>query len=315
MREWKAFELLAQKIQQDLAPEATVTIDEKVVGKKTGVSHQCDLVLRSKVGQLDYTCVFECKDHAEPVGLELMRSFVARMDDLAVSQGVVVASRGFTRDARTFAHANGVITYTLVDAQSAKWNEQALLPVLLTYIELGSATAQFTNSETGQRIAPGEIVPGVPITAVPLVDTKSGHVLTLRQYLEKKWDEVLPNRLPSEADQFSEPPRRFELVTPVGRVPVTMTCTLVPRVVYYYNWVPLMKGRGFLDQEAEAFHTGDDYEAGPLDFRNAIRTWPNTEDRDAVPLKPLDVFFMGRYYYRKDRQGPDIVTFGRERVK
>ncbi len=178
MPAWKEFEVLALKIQSDLAPDAAVTIDESLVGR-SGVRHQCDVVMRAKAGQYDFVCILECKDHAEKVGLEIVRGFLGRLEDLDVKQGVLVSAAGFTEDALKFARAKGIITYTLVDAQSVKWSEQALLPLLLTYIELGSSLAHFRSVATREIVLLEQVAGELPLTTVPLLEDKSQRLVTL----------------------------------------------------------------------------------------------------------------------------------------
>jgi hypothetical protein len=127
---WKQFEILTKKIQQDLAPNAQVTHDEKIVGR-SGVKHQCDVVVRGNIGQYDFLIIMECKDWPnKKVGTEVIRDLKGKLIDISATKGVVVSSKGFTNDANILARSENINLYTLFDAENVQWSDQALIPIV-----------------------------------------------------------------------------------------------------------------------------------------------------------------------------------------
>lgn len=320
MNDWEEFELLAQHIQADLAPQAQVTRNEKLRGR-SDVEHQCDVVVRSKVGQFDFTCIIECKDKRAKVNLETVRAFVARVEDLGVSQGVIVAAKGFTKDALRFAMANSILTYTLFDAKSVKWNKQALVPLVVGFVSLKQAGIEFTNAETGNvlHFESGN----TDWRKIPLLDTASSKWITVKEYLEHKWDEYADARGtdPLERADRIDMTQRYELYANRRRYKVTMKYWLEPDFMWCYKRMPLIAGRGFVDQASGALLLGAEYDAR-IPLWEAHDHWPKVDRIEDVPFRPLDnlwirviCFYHGTATTGTSGDGmPEILEFGRRRT-
>lgn len=128
---WRRFERLAARIQRELAPDADVREDDKIVGFESGVPRQIDISIRRKVGQFDLLIVVDCKDHADKLDIKVVEEFTAMVSDVRANKGAIIASRGFTPAAITYAKHHGIDTYQLVDAESLDWNGYASIPALL----------------------------------------------------------------------------------------------------------------------------------------------------------------------------------------
>src|SRR6266550_215998 len=77
--DWKKFEELAAAIQCDLAPEAKVTENAKLVGK-SGTPRQIDILVEQDAGQFDLRIVVDCKDHKKPVDVKDVEAFLGLVD-------------------------------------------------------------------------------------------------------------------------------------------------------------------------------------------------------------------------------------------
>ncbi len=307
---WKDFELITQKIQQELAPDAAITLNEKIVGK-SGIQHQCDVVIRSRIGQYEFICIMECKDLVEKVGLDIVRSFFGRLDDLNMPQGVIVSAKGYTKNARQYAKSKGIITYTLFDASSVKWQEQALLPIMIEHIELESASLQILDSATESIIKSADErgQPLFPVLWDNIVQAEIGRM----EICERAWDEILPMEIPKPEKSYESERDRYVIDKETANSRrVFLKCSLQPRVRYYYNHVSLSRGRGFLEHRTSNVLIGD-YEAS-MDFREALSSWPFTYNRNDVPIRPVEVFFLGKYFYKRFPQTPMSIIFGRKRA-
>src|SRR5687767_13259383 len=93
--DWKDFEQLISQIQTETAGDATVTRNEKVVGR-SGRVRQLDVVLRRKVGLHSVRIVLECKRQSRPVGIAQVEAFVTKLHDVDGSEGIIVSSSGFS---------------------------------------------------------------------------------------------------------------------------------------------------------------------------------------------------------------------------
>lgn len=267
------------------------------------------------MGQFEFTCVIECKDTAEKVDLETVRGFVARLADLAVTQGVIVAARGFTTDALTFAAANSVLTYTLFDASSTKWADQALLPAIVTFAMLGGGSAEFISKESGNKLFFHHHNEAPPFGEVPLFDTQTATWITLKEYCEHKWDEYADGNynLNDETVRRVDSSGRYELYASSRRHRVDITYTLTPYLMYTYGRVPLRLGRGFLDHRSDAILLSDDYESD-IPIWDAYQKWPRAHAPEAIPFQQPGTFHLRIhcFYHSGGRGGgiPEAIRFG-----
>ena len=66
-KKWKRFEDLATHIQRTLAPGATVEQNVRVMGRRSGVEREIDIVVRMKAGQYNLFVAIDCKDYKRNV--------------------------------------------------------------------------------------------------------------------------------------------------------------------------------------------------------------------------------------------------------
>lgn len=305
---WKQFERVALEIQQTLSPEATVTHDEKLVGR-SGATHQCDGIIRATLGTVGFTCVIECKDHEVPVGSEIMRAFVGKIVDLQVNHGIVVSTAGFTDDALKLARTHNVSAYRLIDAAHARWRYETLIPLCFARITLQQATSRLIAMDGTQRVYVDS--GGVTLGAEHLrfYDTKALRWTHLREILEHLWDVTLDARIPRSAEEV-EAASRY-LVYSGGRAPemVAVRAVFTPRITYHYNSVSVEDYRGFVDVDSDEVLPAR-YETGVLDVDTIIEQWPSVADKDAVPFIPIDFLYVCGFFYRPSRT-PRRFTLGR----
>lgn len=305
---WKDFEKIVQKIQQALMPHAQVTHNEKIIGR-SGVSNQCDVVIRAKVGQYDFFCVLECKDWADKVGVERVREFQSKLDDLGAMKGAIVSAKGFTDEAIKLARHCDINLYKLVDAQNIKWREEAFIPILVTHIYLLKAEASIVHMATGNTItmtdSNGEIVRQ---ERIHLIDIKENRYMRFRELMEREWDRIFKNHLPDMYEMFETEKDRYLVSMRNGLdLPVTIRYKFFPEIKYHYGNLPLMECQGFIDQQTGALLTNG-YLSGPLDFLESMKKWPFTTEREQIPIKPLFTFFMGKFFEGRANPAPRAVT-------
>ncbi len=142
---WKRFEKLVHEIQKELAPEAKVTLDDKIRGADSETERQIDISIRKKVGQYDLLIVMDCKDHSVPLDIKDLGEFVSTVRDVRANKGAIVSSSGFTVAATTFARQHGIDTFRLVDTTSTDWKTYASISVLLERTFLKGFSLTFTD--------------------------------------------------------------------------------------------------------------------------------------------------------------------------
>ena len=122
MSDWKDFELLIKRIQDQVSEDAEVKHNEHILGK-TGTKRQLDITVRKKIGLVDVLIVFECKKYTRPVDLGKVASFAQKLKDVDASQGIMVSSSGFTQGAKNTAIFEGIKLLSFRQADETDWSE------------------------------------------------------------------------------------------------------------------------------------------------------------------------------------------------
>ena len=112
--DWKKFEELVASIQQDLAPEAKVTANTKLIGK-SGTPRQIDILIEQETGQYSLRIVMDCKDYKVPVDVNDVEAFLGLVEDVGAHKAAMVAANGFTDTAKKRALSAGIDLFRLVE--------------------------------------------------------------------------------------------------------------------------------------------------------------------------------------------------------
>lgn len=120
-KQWEKFEKIIERIQTQTAPNATVTHNEKIMGK-SGRKRQIDVSLRQKVGLFEVLIVIECKRYRRPVTIDKVEAFVQKNHDVGASYGVMISNSGFDAGAKAIADSNYITLLTYSEAQQADWS-------------------------------------------------------------------------------------------------------------------------------------------------------------------------------------------------
>ena len=86
---WKIFERIVAAIHH------AETRGAKVVWNDIIKSRQFDVSVRFKYGIYDYLTVIECKDHSNPIPIELLEAFITKSSDVKANKSIMVSSSGF----------------------------------------------------------------------------------------------------------------------------------------------------------------------------------------------------------------------------
>ena len=84
MADFRDLETLVARIQAQLAPDAEVKHDVRLVGRSTGAKRQIDVLVRQIIGQYEMLIAIECKDYGRPVDVKAVEEFHGLCDDVGV---------------------------------------------------------------------------------------------------------------------------------------------------------------------------------------------------------------------------------------
>jgi hypothetical protein len=280
---WKRFENLVGQVQKTLSPEAEVLLSQKIVGRKTKVQRQVDILVRQSVGQYKITIIVECKDYNRPVDVKDIEKFIGLIDDTGANKGALVAANGFTDAARARAVGSGIDLYGLVDAEAHDWQTYVTIPVVCDFRGLGKVRARFGYSSVAARswLATQD---SPAITLYKLDRHPLGMVLQLVWLM---WNQ---HQLPSEPGEYSGVTLLdgdFLICLDDGtfhEVKATIDLEVISEL--YFGQVPLINVKGFQDQVTGDLHTAG-FTTDFIDVAKVEQHWLKIESAGVLAVKPL----------------------------
>jgi hypothetical protein len=310
-KDWQKFEKLACNVQRDLSPNAKVTHNENIRGK-SGIINQCDVVIRSKIGTIGFLGIIECKDHSSKIGVEVVRNFKAKLEDIGAMKGIIVSSEGFTKDAHLYAKKHGIDAYLLVDANSIKWNKHAIVPLVLCEVYLSSCQCFNYRVDNRQEICL-KYDNGQPAGTNEYCywDNEAQEYIYLTKLVEKIWDENDTGKAFENGNiNYKSEPGRYELFQgSKPRIPVILKLHLGSTYNYHYGHVSVQDGQGYLDEKTRQFHSKE-FVCMPLDWEEALKKWPSTLDTKEIPFEPIIWLWIVRFFSPRKNHANKFFQMG-----
>src|SRR5271157_1537226 len=141
---WKRFEKMIHQIHGQFAPDAVVTLDDKIVGCESKVERQLDVTIRAFVAHYKVLVVIECKDESRPIDVVSMGEFASLLRDVKANKGVMISTSGYTSAAIEMARAQAIDTRTYLDTENIDWKSEVTIPVFLTRVQLDAWRVRFS---------------------------------------------------------------------------------------------------------------------------------------------------------------------------
>jgi len=92
--DWKSYEAYVAGSLKRRFPHARVEANQKLPGKKSGITRQIDIVVTAT-----QQVAVDCKCYRRKVDVKHVETFLGMLDDLGISHGVLVTTRGYTKAA------------------------------------------------------------------------------------------------------------------------------------------------------------------------------------------------------------------------
>lgn len=116
----KALEQLVAKIQEIIKDRECTSVEVNTRLKdRDDILREFDVVVRTTNQGLPSVIVFECKDYSTSqrktaVDIKVIDSFVSKCNDVPeITQRIIVSTTGFSNNAKTKAHKNGIILLSM----------------------------------------------------------------------------------------------------------------------------------------------------------------------------------------------------------
>ncbi len=288
--DWKTFEELATEIQRELAPDAVVTPNAKLPGRRSKVQRQIDILVEQKVGQYDVRVVIDCKDYKVPVDLKEVETVIGLVDDVGANKGAIIAAKGFTEGAKARAKEAGIDLYGVIDTAKHKWGSYITVPAVTRDWRLGSWNMRISCFGFGK-------LKRQDMRYLPILRS-DGSLIDYACNLVLNWWE--DGMLPKQKGIHSDIPLTAEatyLKTDELLFPVTLTFSVEVYEVFHFGQIGLTEFRGFKNEIQERVITNG-FTTEKFDFEKIGKEWQKIDSLDQLAVKPLVTLGVSTNYPR-----------------
>jgi hypothetical protein len=278
---WQEFEKLAAKIQQELAPKAHVERNAKLLGKRSGIERQIDILIDETVAQYKIRVVIDCKDYQAPVDVKGVEEFIGLIEDVGANKGAMISARGFTEIAKKRAKDAGIDVYRLIDTASTKWSAYISLPCVITDQMIESFSFTFSGSGPGPFVMKDQ-----DFRLMPLYRRDGSLIGTLINLLGKQWsDGIIPA---TSGEHIGIPLHTGETFIKTGDKLYVADVKANVRVVgkLFFGQVPVQSTRGFTDESTGDFLTSS-LTTAHLNIHELEKHWEQIKSIDQLAVKPV----------------------------
>ncbi len=276
---WKRFEDLAAHIQQTLAPGATVEQNIRVLGRRSGVSRDIDISVKTRVGQYDVFIAMDCKDYKRSVNVKDVEEFIGLLKDVAANKGAIVSPSGFTEAAKNRAVDAGVDLYRLLDAEAHDWQTYVTIPVLVEDRSISAFSLTFSG--TGPiMIEPQDF------RTMTLYRADSTPIDVVSNLIAHRWNNDRYPHEPGEHDGLPLSDEETFIRTRGTLYRLEVRVNIVVERILYFGQLPLVEIKGFSDEiRGGVVTTG--FKTAPVNFEEVQRTWQRVESREDLAVEPV----------------------------
>jgi len=97
--DWREYEHYVFGTLRQRFPNSRILPNTKLPGLKSGRSRQIDMLVEFNIGGCLIRIAFDCKCYGRKVDVKHVESFLGMLEDIRVSQGVLVTTKGYTKTA------------------------------------------------------------------------------------------------------------------------------------------------------------------------------------------------------------------------
>ncbi len=293
---WKRFEDLAAHIQRTLAHGATVEQNVHLLGKRSGVEREVDIVVRTKAGQYELFVAIDCKDYKSKVDVKAVEEFIGLVKDVGANKGAMIASKGFTEAAKTRARDAGIDIYVLIDAEAHEWQSYVTIPALVEDLTMASFRLSF--SATGDmRIVPQDF------RKMAIYRADGSVIGVVKDLLGQQWNQ---NVIPQEPGEYESIPLTDEVtyILTDGVYYRADVCASVKVVkTLYFGHLPLVEVQGFADETVGTLITRS-FKTANLSFARMHQEWQIIQSLEELAVQPVLVLGISTHYQNSPSISP-----------
>ncbi len=292
-QKWKQFESLVARIQQGFTPDAKVTLDDKIMGRRSGVSRQIDISVRRSIGQFNILVVIDCKDYKNPVDVKDVEDFLGLVEDVGANKSALVSSSGFSEAAKTRAKDAGVDVYRLVDAEDHDWRSYVAIPMVCDFRGFGMGNFIIH----GSKLICEELAQ-LDTNNLPVYDQNQEYIGVPLTLLWAMWnrreisEEPGPRRVLLKPDPIFAKAQNGEF----AQIEIVGDFEILRKL--YFGELPLTKFSGFRDEVTGnvVLPSNTEIITDVLDTVEVETNWQRVPSIDTLAVKPVMILTAFDYY-------------------
>jgi Restriction endonuclease len=278
---WREFEKLAANIQKQLAPGARVSSNVRLLGKRTGIERQIDILVEQTVGQYSIRIVIDCKDYQDTVDVKDIETFMGMVEDVGANKGAIIAASGFSSTAKQRAKDAGIDLYRLVDTQSTKWGAYVSIPVVMRESFIHWFNFRFTATGYSR-------LPNCDPRLMVLHRADGTPIDCLHNLVLDRWES---NAIPGQPGEYHDIPAcdGETFVKTEGQLyKMKVFINAVVKETLYFGQLPISETKGFADEITGDFLTSELVTA-PFNPYTIQKKWEQIASIEQLAVQPLIV--------------------------
>ncbi len=148
---WLDYESQSCELVTRLSRGSRVSHNIKVKGKLSGGNRQIDICVRSQSAE-DISKVYECKDHARPIGTPTIDALYGNLRETGAKSGAVISNSSFSGPAKNLAKASNIDLYHLINTDNDNIRVKIALRVVIQVAFLKSFKLSFMSSDIDAKL-------------------------------------------------------------------------------------------------------------------------------------------------------------------
>lgn len=278
---WKRFEDIAARIQRDLSPGASVTQNDRIMGRNSGVLREIDIAIRKTVGQYNLLIVIDCKDYKRPVDVKDVEEFMGLAEDVAANKAAMIGAMGFTEAAKTRAMKAGIDLHRIIDTDPHEWQMYVTMPTLVDYREFSRFSLRVSST------SPGFSVEYQDFRFMPIYNVKNERIGIVNNLLSELWSK---GAISTKQGRHKDIPLADGVSTYIQSEGLFHEVDIKAEVLVvrslYFGQLAIEEIKGMSDEIKGGVYTKS-FTTANISIKDVAEKWQKIESVDELSVEPI----------------------------
>lgn len=277
---WKRFEDIAAQIQHELSPAASVTQNDRILGRNSGVLREIDIAIRKNIGQYDLLIVIDCKDYKHPIDVKDVEEFMGLAEDVGANKAAMIGAMGFTAAAKTRAKRAGIDLHRVIDTAPHEWQMYVTMPALVDYRELSKFSLRFSST------SPSFGIENQDFRFMPIYNENGAQIGTVNNILSELWSNGAISIEPGcqRGIALANMPTYIRSEGMLHKVDIKAEVVVAQSL--YFGQLPIEEIKGISDEISGGVFTTSFKTAG-ISIADVAENWQKIDSVNELAVKPV----------------------------